>query len=89
MKTKFRFKAVTQKATSLINKGQQVEIWHTQSIKQNQNYQSSEASYGCKLTCADNPLAIAATIQRAEALVEPALIEKVKQHNSLLSKMSS
>jgi hypothetical protein len=65
-----------------------VQIWHTQSIKQNLNYQSADASYGISIICRDSLKEIKQTLLRSEQFVEDALIKKVKEHQQVLQDLS-
>ena len=65
-----------------------VEISHSQTIRQSLNYQSAEVSYGVKVRCLDNPKAIKSTVERAELIVEVALLPKFKDHADLLNQLA-
>lgn len=67
----------------------QVEITHTQTVRQSKDYQSAEVSYGVKLCAEDTPLAIKKGIERAESLVEDALTEKMREHQQLLQALTA
>ena len=64
-----------------------VKVIHTQSVKQSQDYQSTDASYGIEITCEDSPAAIQKALDRAEHVVEHRLIQKIQTHRQLLKSL--
>lgn len=61
-----------------------VRITHEQAVKSSLAYQTAEARYGISFQCKDTPLAIEATIRRAEQVVNGYLAQQVeKQRRSL------
>lgn len=65
-----------------------VRITHSQSMKQSQNYQTSEAHYGISMDVGDSSEEIKAGLRRAEKIVEEALAVKLGQQRTFLSKLA-
>jgi len=80
---------VKSQATSVEKlSGTNVIIRHHQTIRQSENYQSAEVSYGVELTVLDSDKSIADGIERAEDIVEVAVVSKAKEHRTLLQHLS-
>lgn len=78
----------TEKKTTAAKAGETVELWHSQSVKLSKNYQSADASYGVKITVANDDESIKAGIARAEKIVEAPLTSKVQEQNELLNSLA-
>lgn len=90
-KFKLKFKNIKKRPETNILPGDipgTVKIWHTQDIKQSQNYQTVGASYGIQMTVKDNPKDITRGILQAESVVEKFLTSKYKEQRNLLEKIS-
>lgn len=78
-----------QTRTDVVPVGEgRVRIWHSQSIKQSLNYQSSDATYGMEITVPDTVTGVNKAIVRCEEMVEKYLTAKFKEQRELLEKIA-
>jgi len=77
------------KARKVLTKGgeRKVEIWHSQEISQNLNYNSVRATYSVKMTVDADEESIQQGIAKCESIVEGPLTEKIKEQYSVLKKL--
>ena len=78
-----------QITTKAIKVGENVVIYHQQSIRQSHNYQSAECVYGVTLTVPNSTADIDLGFKRATRIVEENLVTKLQQQKQLLEKLGA
>jgi hypothetical protein len=72
-----KLKKLIRKTTVIKKVGKVTEVWHQQSIRPSIAFNSGEAQYGVRIECEDHE--VKAAIKRAEAIVQPPLLNKLSE----------